>query len=154
MPDVKSIYRAHKMACGRLVGLENGKRAFVGCFLRSAAGGVVYIYTRTRTRKGFGLGRAFCLENKTTSARILENKTRAFHRCLENKTRVGMKKRSTGFFSVVILKAANGRWLRTRARALAPFFLFRLSYKKKLFFSFFSFFYIFSFFLFVFFCKS
>ena len=57
--DVKSIYRARKMPCRCLVGLEKGKRAFYGCFRVSAAGGFVYIYTRTRTRKGFGLGRAF-----------------------------------------------------------------------------------------------
>ena len=60
-----------------------------------------------------------------------------------------MKKQSTGFFSVVILKAANGRGLRTHARALDPFFLFRLSYKEKLFFLFFlSFIYFLSFCLF------
>ena len=52
------------MACRCLVGLEKGKRAFLGCFLMSAAGGVVYIYTRTRTRKGFGLGRAFLFAGK------------------------------------------------------------------------------------------
>lgn len=44
--DVKSIYRAHKMPCSRLVGLEKGNYAFLGCFLMSAAGGFVYIYTR------------------------------------------------------------------------------------------------------------
>ena len=51
---VKSIYRARKMAYNRLVGLEKGNCAFLGCFLMSAAGGIVYIYTHARTRKGFG----------------------------------------------------------------------------------------------------
>jgi len=49
----KIIYRARKMAYNRLVGLEKGNCAFCGCFLMSAAGGFVYIYTRTRTRKGY-----------------------------------------------------------------------------------------------------
>ena len=52
------------MACRCLVGLEKGKRAFIGCFRVSAAGGLVYIYARTRTRKGFGLGRAFPFAGK------------------------------------------------------------------------------------------
>lgn len=52
------------MACRCLVGLEKGKRAFYGCFLMSAAGGVVYIYVHARTRKGFGLGRAFLFAGK------------------------------------------------------------------------------------------
>lgn len=52
------------MACSRLVGLEKGKCAFLGCFLMSAAGGLVYIYTHARTRKGFGLGRAFLFAGK------------------------------------------------------------------------------------------
>ena len=56
------------MAYNRLVGLEKGKCAFLGCFLMSAAGGFVYIYTHARTRKGFGL--VVCLENKTKSARV------------------------------------------------------------------------------------
>ena len=43
--DVKSIYRARKMACRCLVGLKKGKRAFCACFRVSAAGGLVYIYT-------------------------------------------------------------------------------------------------------------
>ena len=113
------------------------------------------MYVHARTRKGFGLGRAFCLENKTTSARILENKTRAFHRCLENKTRVGMKKRSTGFFSVVILKAANGRWLsclcihtHTRERWLRSFSFGCLIRKNSFFLFFLSFIYFLSFCLF------
>ena len=46
--DVKSIYRARKMAYNRLVGLEKGNCAFLGCFLMSAAGGLVY--TRARVR--------------------------------------------------------------------------------------------------------
>ena len=72
------------------------------------------------------------------------------------------EKNSQRLFSVVGRYLKSGKRSRavlsmytyTHARALAPFFLFLLSYKKKLFFSFFSFFYIFSFFLFVFFCKS
>ena len=47
------------MAYNRLVGLEKGNCAFLGCFLMSAAGGFVYIYTHARTRKGFGLGSGF-----------------------------------------------------------------------------------------------
>lgn len=35
---VKSIYRARKVPCSRLVGLEKGNCAFLGCFLMSAAG--------------------------------------------------------------------------------------------------------------------
>ena len=65
-----------------------------------------------------------------------------------------MKKQSTGFFSVVILKAANGRGLsclcihtHTRARWLRSFLAF-VSFIGKNSFFFFSFFYIFSFFLF------
>ena len=80
------------MAYNRLVGLEKGNCAFLGCFLMSAAGGFVYIYTHARTRKGFGLGRAFLFagkfrkQNKVGSDTLtgLENKTRSFPRCLEN----------------------------------------------------------------------
>ena len=50
------------MSYNRLVGLEKGKRTFLGCFLMSAAGWFVYIYARTR--KGFGLGRAFLFAGK------------------------------------------------------------------------------------------
>ena len=72
----------------------------------------------------------------------------------------GQRVFSVGFFLSCYLKSGKrsravlSMYTYTHARALAPFFLFLLSYKKKLFFSFFSFFYIFSFFLFVFFCKS
>lgn len=52
------------MACSRLVGLEKGNCVFLGYFLMSAAGGLVYIYTHARTRKGFGLGRAFPFAGK------------------------------------------------------------------------------------------
>ena len=40
------------MAYNRLVGLEKGKRAFLGCFLMSAAGGFgcVHIHTHARVR--------------------------------------------------------------------------------------------------------
>ena len=87
------------MACSRLVGLEKGKRAFYGCFQVSAAGWFMYIYARARTRKGFGLGRAFPFANKfrkqNKSARLcsdtltsLENKTRA--RCLFRKLNNGL----------------------------------------------------------------
>jgi len=48
VPDVKSIYRAHKMAYNRLVGLEKGNCAFCACFQVSAAGGFVYARARVR----------------------------------------------------------------------------------------------------------
>jgi hypothetical protein len=78
------------MAYSRLVGLEKGNCAFLGCFLMSAAGGFVYIYTHARTRKGFGLGS--CLENKTKSARLLFRKQNKVGSdtltSLENKTTI------------------------------------------------------------------
>lgn len=73
------------MACRCLVGLEKDKRAFCACFLMSAAGWFVYIYTHARTRKGFGLSFLFRKQNKVGSDTLtsLENKTRA--RCLFRK---------------------------------------------------------------------
>lgn len=121
------------MAYNRLVGLKKGKRAFCACFLMSAAGGFVYIYTHARTRKGFGLSFLFRKLNKVGSDTLtsLENKTRSVMFRKLNKGRD--EKRSTGFLGrsgSLISKAANGRGLsclciRTHARALAPFFLFR-----------------------------
>ena len=55
------------MAYNRLVWLEKGKRAFIGCFRVSAAGGFVYIYVHARTRKGFGLSFLFRKQNKVGS---------------------------------------------------------------------------------------
>ena len=52
------------MAYNRLVEPEKGNCAFCACFRVSAAGGFVYIYTHARTRKGFGLGRAFPFADK------------------------------------------------------------------------------------------
>ena len=86
------------MACRCLVGLEKGNCAFIGCFQVSAAGGFVYIYTHARTRKGFGLGRAFLFAGKFRKQNKVGSDTLTG---LENKTMVGMKKQSTGFFSVV-----------------------------------------------------
>ena len=66
------------MACSRLVGLEKGNCAFLGCFLMSAAGGFVYARARVRASGSVGLSYLLAsLENKTKWARILENKTRA-----------------------------------------------------------------------------
>ena len=121
----------------------------------------MYIYTRTRTRKGFGLGRAFLFAGKFRKQNKVGSDTLT---SLENKTRsVMFRKQNNGrdektgqrvFSRSLSEKRQTVAGCPTHARALAPFFLFLLSYKKKLFFSFFSFFYIFSFFLFVFFCKS
>ena len=78
------------MPCSRLVGLEKGNCAFVGCFLMSAAGGFVYIYTRTRTRKGLGSARLAYSDK-------FRKQNKAFPRCLENKTRsVMFRKQNKG----------------------------------------------------------
>ena len=116
------------MACSRLVGLEKGNCAFLGCFLMSAAG-CVHIHARARVRasarSGFPFAGKFRKQNK------------AFPRCLENKTRsVMFRKLNKGFsvgrvFSVgrsllsYLKSGKRSRAVRTHARALAPFFLFR-----------------------------
>lgn len=66
MPDVKSIYRAHKMAYKCLVGAEKGKCAFLGGF---------GVYTYTHAREGFGLSFLFRKQNKVGSDALtsLEN---------------------------------------------------------------------------------
>ena len=94
------------MACSRLVGLEKGNCVFLGCFLMSAAGGFVYIYTRTRTRKGFGsVGLSFLFRKLNKGFPLLFRKQNNGRLGYSDKFRklntVGMKKPSTGFFSVV-----------------------------------------------------
>ena len=105
------------MACRCLVGLEKGNCAFLGCFLMSAAGGFVYIYTRTRTRKGFGsvgLSFLFRKQNKVGSDTLtsLENKTRALGQAVNGRScfsRSLSEKRQTVAGSVYV-------YVHTRAR--------------------------------------
>lgn len=160
------------MACSRLVGPEKGNCAFYACFRVSAAGWFVYIYTRTRARVrasgSVGLSFLFRKQNKVGSDTLtsLENKTRAFHRCLENKTRSVMfrklnkgrdEKTSQRLFLSCLKNGKRSRapslCIRTHARALAPFFSrFRFFYREKVFFLFFFLLYIF--FLFVLYSKK
>ena len=65
--DVKSIYRAHKMACRCLVGLEKGNCAFLGCFLMSAAGGFGCVHIHARARVRASARRLFRKQNKVGS---------------------------------------------------------------------------------------
>ena len=151
------------MACSRLVGLEKGKRAFLGCFLMSAAGGFVYARARVRASGSVGLSYLLAsLENKTKSARILENKTRSVRfRKLNgslpcSKTVNGFSRSLVG--SLSYLKSgkrsrAPSVYTYTRARVGSVLSLSVFSYPKKLFFLFHSFF-IYFFLLFLFSVKA
>lgn len=98
------------MACRCLVGLEKGNCAFLGCFRMSAAGGLVYIYTHARTRKGFGLGRAFPFAGKFRKLNKVGSDTLT---SLENKTRSVMFRKLNKGLSVgrFVFRLKNGQRL-------------------------------------------
>lgn len=142
------------MAYNRLVGLEKGNCAFLGCFRVSAAGGFMYTRARVRASGSVGLSFLFRKQNKVGSDTLtsLENKTRVF--------------RSVVFFSVVgwVLSLLLSKkrqtvagcpvyvYVHTRARWLRSF-SFGLFLSEKTLFSFSFFLYIFLS-SFSFFCKS
>lgn len=146
------------MAYNRLVGLEKGKRAFLGCFLMSAAG---CVRTRARTRKGFGLSFLFRKQNRY-SGKFRKQNT-GFPSLFRKLNSVGRfvfwLKNGQRVFSVVLfscyLKSGGLRlcvYVHTRARWLRSFsFCFFLSEKTLFSFSFFLYIFLSSF---SFFCKS
>ena len=86
------------MAYNRLVWLEKGIRAFLGCFLMSAAGG--FVYTRARVRASARL--LFRKQNKVGSDTLTS---------LENKTRSVMFRKQNNGQAVNGQRVFLGRWL-------------------------------------------
>ena len=142
------------MAYNRLVGLEKGIRAFLGCFQVSAAGG--FVYTRARVRASARL--LFRKQNKVGSDTLTS---------LENKTRSVMFRKQNNGQAVNGQRVFLGRYLKSgkRSRAVLSMYTYTharvgsvlslsvFSYPKKLFFLFHSFF-IYFFLLFLFSVKA
>ena len=143
------------MACSRLVGLEKGNCVFLGCFLMSAAGGFVYIYTRTRTRKGFGsVGLSFLFRKLNKGFPLLfrkqnngrdEKTVDGFFLGRRSFSLLSKKRQTVAGCLVYVYTRTRARWLRS--------FSFGLFLSEKTLFSFSFFLYIFLS-SFSFFCKS